>query len=165
MIQWVLTLALLLAALFALREWRVSKLVGLGLLAVSVVGGVFVWVPGAADATARQLGVGRGADLVLATAPHSAAIASTVDGLKPRGKLLVVAAPLEPLQISALSLLSGKAIAGWPSGSAIDSEETMRFSASTGVRPRVERFPLEKAEEAFGEVMSNRVRFRAVLVP
>lgn len=65
MIQWVLTLALLLAALFALREWRVSKLVGLGLLAVSVVGGVFVWVPGAADATARQLGVGRGADLVL----------------------------------------------------------------------------------------------------
>ena len=129
----------------------------------------------ALDAAAARLRVDRAtlirasalgmADLVLATAPHSAAIASTVDGLKPRGKLLVVAAPLEPLQISALSLLSGKAIAGWPSGSAIDSEETMRFSALTGVRPRIERFPLEKAEEAFGEVMSNRVRFRAVLVP
>lgn len=65
MIQWLLTFALLLVALFALREWRVSRLVGLGLLAVAVVGGVFVWVPGAADATARQLGVGRGADLVL----------------------------------------------------------------------------------------------------
>ena len=106
-----------------------------------------------------------GADLVLATAPSSAAIASTLNGLKPRGKLLVVAAAFEPLQVSALSLLSGKTIAGWPSGSAIDSEDTMRFSALTGVRPRIERFPLEEAEEAFAKVMSNRVRFRAVLVP
>ena len=76
-----------------------------------------------------------GADLVLATAPHSDAIASTLNGLKARGKLLIVAAAFEPLQISALSLLSGKTIAGWPSGSAIDSEETMAFSALTGVRP------------------------------
>ena len=106
-----------------------------------------------------------GADLVLATAPHSAAIASTIDGLKPRGKLLIVGAALEPLQLSVLALLSGKTIAGWPSGSAIDSEETVWFSALTGVRPRIEKFPLEKAEEAFGKVMSNRVRFRAVLVP
>ena len=106
-----------------------------------------------------------GADLVLATAPHSAAIASTIDGLKPRGKLLIVGAALEPLQLSVLSLLSGKTIAGWPSGSAIDSEETMKFSTLTGVRARIEKFPLEKAEEAFGKVMSNRVRFRAVLVP
>lgn len=110
----------------------------------------------------RKLG---GADLVLATAPHSAAIASTIDGLKARGKLLVVAAAFEPLQVPALTLLSGKTVAGWPSGSAIDSEETMAFSALTGVRPRIERFPLEEAEEAFGKVMTNRVRFRAVLVP
>jgi D-arabinose 1-dehydrogenase-like Zn-dependent alcohol dehydrogenase len=106
-----------------------------------------------------------GADLVLATAPNSAAIASTLSGLKPRGKLLIVAAAFEPLQVQAVSLLSGKAIAGWPSGSAIDSEETMAFSALTGVRARIEKFPLEKAEEAFGKVMANRVRFRAVLVP
>lgn len=116
------------------------------------------------DAAAALTKLG-GADLVLATAPNSAAIASTVNGLKPRGKLLIVAAAFEPLQVPALSLLSGKSIAGWPSGSAIDSEETMRFSALTGVRPRIERFPLEKAEEAFGKVISNRVRFRAVLVP
>lgn len=110
----------------------------------------------------RSLG---GADLVLATAPHAEAIAATLEGLKPRGKLLVVAAAFEPLRIAGLSLLSGKAVAGWPSGSAIDSEDAMRFSALTGVRPRVERFPLERAEEAFGKVMANRVRFRAVLVP
>jgi D-arabinose 1-dehydrogenase-like Zn-dependent alcohol dehydrogenase len=106
-----------------------------------------------------------GADVVLATAPSSGAIASTVNGLKARGKLLIVAAAFEPLQISALSLLSGKTIAGWPSGSPIDSEETVAFSVLTQIRPRVEKFPLEKAEEAFAKVMANRVRFRAVLVP
>jgi len=110
----------------------------------------------------RRIG---GADLVLATAPHSAAIASTVDGLKPRGKLLLVAAPHETLTVNPFALLSGRSIAGWPSGSAVDSEDTMRFSALTGVRPRVEKFPLEKAEDAFSSMMSNKVRFRAVLVP
>ncbi len=105
-----------------------------------------------------------GADLVLATAPNSAAIASTLGGLKPRGKLLIVAATFEPVQVSALSLLSGKTIAGWPSGSSIDSEETIAFSALSNVRPRIEKFPLERAEEAFGKVMANKVRFRAVLV-
>jgi propanol-preferring alcohol dehydrogenase len=106
-----------------------------------------------------------GADLVLATAPNGAAIASTVNGLKARGKLLIVAAPHEPFQVSAFPLLSGKSIAGWPSGSAIDSEDAMAFSALTGVRPRVEIFKLEQAEEAYAKVMENRVRFRAVLTP
>jgi propanol-preferring alcohol dehydrogenase len=110
----------------------------------------------------RKLG---GADVVLATAPHGDAIASAAGGLKPRGKLLVVAAAHEPLQVSVLDLLSGKTIAGWPSGSSIDSEDTLAFCALTGVRPRIEVFPLERAEDAFALVMQNRVRFRAVLTP
>ena len=110
----------------------------------------------------RKLG---GADLVLATAPNSGAIASTVEGLKPRGKLLIVAAPFDPLKLSALPLLSGKSIAGWPSGSAMDSQETVDFSVLTGVRPRVEVFKLEQAEQAYSSMLENRVRFRAVLTP
>jgi len=106
-----------------------------------------------------------GADLVLATAPHGEAISSTLGGLKARGKLLIVAAPFEPLQVSALALLSGKTVAGWPSGTAIDSEDTMSFSALTNVRARIEKFPLEQAEMAYGKMMENKVRFRAVLVP
>ncbi|MEZ4301847.1 MAG: zinc-binding dehydrogenase [Polyangiaceae bacterium] len=119
------------------------------------------------DATPAAQGLKNlgGADLVLATAPNAGAIASTVDGLRSRGKLLIVAAPFEPLTISAFTLLSGKTVAGWPSGSAIDSEDTMRFSALTGVRPMVELYKLEQAEEAFTKVMSNKVRFRAVLTP
>lgn len=106
-----------------------------------------------------------GADVVLATAPASDAIQSTIEGLKPRGKLLIVAAPFTPLSVNAMGLLSGKQIAGWPSGSAMDSEDTMAFSALTGVRPRTETFKLEDAEKAFAAMMENKVRFRAVLVP
>jgi D-arabinose 1-dehydrogenase-like Zn-dependent alcohol dehydrogenase len=106
-----------------------------------------------------------GAHLVLATAPHAEAISETVEGLTPRGKLLIVAAPVEPIQVSAFALLSGKTVAGWPSGTASDSEDTLAFSARTGVRPRVETFPLEDAEKAYERMMQNRLRFRAVLVP
>lgn len=106
-----------------------------------------------------------GADVILATAPNAGAISSTIEGLKPRGKLLLVAAAFEPFSVSALSLLSGRSIAGWPSGSAIDSEDTLAFSVLTGVRPRTETFRLEQAEEAFTKMMQNQVRFRAVLVP
>jgi D-arabinose 1-dehydrogenase-like Zn-dependent alcohol dehydrogenase len=118
----------------------------------------------ATTATEGLMALG-GADLVLATAPSADAIAGTIGGLKSRGKLLIVAAPFTPLSVSAMGLLSGKAIAGWPSGSAIDSEDTMAFSALTGIRPRVETFKLDQAEAAFHHMMENRARFRAVLVP
>lgn len=106
-----------------------------------------------------------GADVVLCTAPHAASMADAVNGLKARGTLLVVAAPAEPLSVSVFSLLRGRRIVGWPSGSAYDSEETMKFSALSGVRPRIETFKLDQAEQALARVMANKVRFRAVLTP
>lgn len=127
--------------------------------------GAHVYIDTRATSAAEGLSKLGGADLVLATAPHSDAIASTIGGLKARGKLLIVAAPFAPLPVPVLALLTGKTISGWPSGTAIDSEDTMRFSALSGVRPEVEVFPLEQAEEAFTQVMENRVRFRAVLTP
>jgi propanol-preferring alcohol dehydrogenase len=106
-----------------------------------------------------------GADVLLATAPHASAIASVVAGLKPRGKLVLVAAPFEPLSVSAFALLSGRTIAGWPSGAPIDSEETVAFSKLSGIKARIETFPLDRVEDAFASLMQNKVRFRAVLVP
>jgi len=106
-----------------------------------------------------------GADLVLAAAPNGEAMAGTLGGLKPRGKLLLVAAPHDPIPLNGFGMLSGKTVAGWPSGTAIDSEDTLNFSKLTGVRPRIEKFKLEQAEEAYARVMKNQVRFRAVLVP
>jgi len=106
-----------------------------------------------------------GADVVLCTAPNATVMADALKGLKPRGTLLVVAAPTEPMPTPVPVLLSGKRIQGWASGTAYDSEETMVFSASFGVRSRNETFKLEQAEQAFASVMQNKVRFRALLVP
>jgi D-arabinose 1-dehydrogenase-like Zn-dependent alcohol dehydrogenase len=127
--------------------------------------GAHVYVDTSKTTAAEGLKKLGGADVVLATAPHADAIATTVDGLKPRGKLLVVAAPFEPLAVSAMALLSGKSVAGWPSGSSIDSEETMTFSVLTGVKPRIETFKLEQADEALQRTMEAKIRFRAVLRP
>ena len=86
------------------------------------------------------------------------------NGLKPRGKLLIVAAPSEPLQVSVFPLISGKTIAGWPSGTAIDSEETMAFSALTGRPPAHREVQARSGGGGIRKVMENRVRFRAVLL-
>jgi D-arabinose 1-dehydrogenase-like Zn-dependent alcohol dehydrogenase len=106
-----------------------------------------------------------GADVVLCAAPNAAVMADALNGLKPRGTLLVVAAPAEPMPTSIFTLLSGKRIVGWPSGTAYDSEETMTFSALYGIRPRIEKFKLDQVEQALARVMENKVRFRAVLTP
>jgi D-arabinose 1-dehydrogenase-like Zn-dependent alcohol dehydrogenase len=105
-----------------------------------------------------------GARIILATAPDSKSMSALVDGLAKNGKLLIVGAGLEPLTVTPLQLIMPRReIQGWPSGSAIDSEDTMQFSALTGVRPMIERYPLEKAAEAYDQMMSGRARFRAVL--
>ena len=105
-----------------------------------------------------------GAKVVLATAPDSKAMSALIDGVSPSGKLLVVGAGFEPLTITPLQLISGrKAIQGWPSGTARDSEDTLLYSALTGVRPMIERFPLEKAAEGYQQMISGKARFRAVL--
>jgi D-arabinose 1-dehydrogenase-like Zn-dependent alcohol dehydrogenase len=105
-----------------------------------------------------------GARVVLATAPDSKSISALADGLAKNGKLLIVGADSQPLSITPLQLIMARrGIQGWPSGSAIDSEDTMQFSSLHGVRPMIERYPLEKAKEAYEQMMSGRVRFRAVL--
>jgi D-arabinose 1-dehydrogenase-like Zn-dependent alcohol dehydrogenase len=112
-------------------------------------------------ASLQKLG---GARVALATAPDSKSIAALTDGLAKNGKLLIVGAGLDPLAITPLQLIMARrTVQGWPSGSSIDSEDTMQFSSLTGVRPMIERYPLEKAAGAFDQMMSGRVRFRAVL--
>jgi D-arabinose 1-dehydrogenase-like Zn-dependent alcohol dehydrogenase len=84
-------------------------------------------------------------------------------GLAVEGTLLIVGvAPT--MQVSPLLLLSGcRSIKGWYSGTSIDSQDTLTFSARSGVRPMNETFPLERAAEAYDHMMSGKARFRVVL--
>jgi D-arabinose 1-dehydrogenase-like Zn-dependent alcohol dehydrogenase len=105
-----------------------------------------------------------GAKVILATAPDSKAMTEMVGGLAPSGKLLIVGAGPDPLAITPIQLiLARREVRGWPSGTAKDSEDTLQFSMLTGVRPMIEKFPLEKVAEGFEQMMSGKARFRAVL--
>lgn len=125
--------------------------------------GAHEFIDAKADDPAKALQALGGADVILATAPHGDAIESVFGGLSKRGRLLVVAATGEKLAFPGFALLSGKSVAGWPSGTAADSEDTMRFAAAQGVEAACETFPLEQANEAYAKMMDNEVRFRAVL--
>lgn len=107
-----------------------------------------------------------GARVVLTTAPSGKAIASIIGGIGANGQLLVVAAPPDATELYLASLIGGsRSIQGWASGTAMDSEDTLNFSTLRHVRPLIETFPLERANEAYDRMMSNQVRFRAVLTP
>ena len=113
---------------------------------------------------AKQLQKLGGAKVILATAPNAKAISGLAAGLKYKGKLVIVAAPHDNIEVSPLLLLMGsRSVAGHYSGYAKDSEDTLAFSALTGVRPKVEVYPLAQINEAYERMLSNKARFRVVL--
>jgi D-arabinose 1-dehydrogenase-like Zn-dependent alcohol dehydrogenase len=113
-----------------------------------------------AEALRRQ----GGAQVILATAPSSKAMSELIDGLGPNGKLMVIGAAAEPIEVTPIQLIIGNhTIQGWASGTPADSEDTLRFAELSGVRPMIETYPLEKAAEAYARMMSGKAEFRVVL--
>ena len=92
------------------------------------------------------------------------AMSALIDGLAPNGKLMVVGASFDPIEVTPVQLIFGvRAIQGWAAGTPADSEDTLRFSELTGVRAMIETYPLEKAGEAYARMMSGDANFRVVL--
>ena len=92
------------------------------------------------------------------------AMTPTLAGLKPRGQLVVVGASPDPLQVPPFAIIPGStAVQGHASGTSQDSEDTLRFSVLTGVRPRIETLPLAEAQAAYDKMMAGDARFRMVL--
>ena len=117
----------------------------------------------AQDPAAALLKLG-GARVILATVTDGPAMTAALGGLSVNGVLMIVGAAHEPLLVPGIFLLGGRrSIMGWPSGTSIDSQDTLSFSALTGVRAMTQVFPLERAEEAYELMMSGKARFRAVL--
>ena len=126
--------------------------------------GAHVYIDSAATNAAAELQKLGGARVILATAPSSKAMSSLVDGLGMNGRMMVVGATPEPIEVSPAQLIFGKrSLQGWPSGIPTDSEDTLRFAEMTGVRPMIEKYPLAKAAEGYARMMSGRAEFRVVL--
>lgn len=126
--------------------------------------GAHHYIDSAAADPAAELQKFGGARIILATATNAQAMAATMGGLSMDGRLIVLGADFTPMQLNTASLIGKRSgLYGWPSGSSIDSEDTMKLSAMTGVRPMIETFPLEKAQQAYDRMMSNKARFRVVI--
>jgi D-arabinose 1-dehydrogenase-like Zn-dependent alcohol dehydrogenase len=126
--------------------------------------GASVYIDNKLTNVAEELQKLGGAQVILATAPSSKAMSEVIDGLGPNGKLMVVGASVEPIEVSPAQLITGsRAIEGWASGTPADAEDTLRFAELTGVRPMIETYPLEKAAEAYARMMSGKAQFRVVL--
>ncbi|HUC73333.1 MAG TPA: alcohol dehydrogenase [Stellaceae bacterium] len=125
--------------------------------------GAHHYIDNAAEDPAAALQKLGGAKAILATATSAEAMNSVQGGLAPTGALMVIGA-VDRLTVDALNLIFGsRSIKGWYSGTSIDSQETLAFSALTGVRSMNEVFPLARAAEAYERMMSGGARFRVVL--
>ena len=114
-----------------------------------------------AAAELQRLG---GAKAIVATAPSSKAMSALIDGLGPNGRLMVIGATSDPIEVTPLQLIFGShEIHGWAAGPPSESEDTLNFAELTGVRPMIETYPLDRAEEAYARMMSGKAQFRVVL--
>jgi len=126
--------------------------------------GAHVYLNSETQDVAKELSKLGGAKTILATVTSGKAMSSVIPGLAVRGKLVVVGVGMDPIPVSTLDLIGGsRSIVGHASGASIDSQDTLAFSALSGVRPTIETMPLERAAEAFDKMMRNEARFRMVL--
>jgi D-arabinose 1-dehydrogenase-like Zn-dependent alcohol dehydrogenase len=126
--------------------------------------GATVYVDSKATNAAETLQKLGGAQVILATAPNSKAMSELINGLGPNGKLMVIGATFDPIEVTPPQLIFGsRTIQGWAAGTPADSEDTLRFAELTGVRPMIETYPLEKAAEGYARMMSGNAQFRVVL--
>jgi len=125
--------------------------------------GAAVYIDSQAQDPAAELQKLGGAKVILATATSGPAMSAVQGGLGIGGSLITVGAAAS-METSPVWLLTGnRSIKGWYSGTSIDSQDTLAFSARAGVRSMNETFPLEKAAEAYARMMSGKARFRVVL--
>src|SRR5271154_5260750 len=126
--------------------------------------GANVYIDSKSTNAAEELQKLGGAQVIIATAPSSKAMSALVDGLGPNGKLVVIGATTDPIEVTPVQLITGsRTIQGWSAGTAADSEDTLNFAELSGVRAMIETYPLEKAAEAYARMMSGNAQFRVVL--
>ncbi|MGH9326414.1 MAG: alcohol dehydrogenase [Terriglobia bacterium] len=126
--------------------------------------GASVYIDSKSTNAAQELQKLDGARAILATAPNSKAMSELIDGLGPNGKLIVIGATFDSIEVTPIQLIGGsRTIQGWAAGTPADSEDTMRFAELTGVRPMIETYPLERAGEAYARMLSGDAQFRVVL--
>ncbi|MGZ2359839.1 alcohol dehydrogenase catalytic domain-containing protein [Streptomyces sp. 372A] len=105
-----------------------------------------------------------GADLIVYTASTTTPVDELLTGLAVHGQLTLAGIDAGSLTVPAARLvMNGHTLTGHLTGSPRETEEAMAFAVTTGVRPLIERMPLEKATDAVTRLRVGAPRFRTVL--
>ncbi|WNO68204.1 alcohol dehydrogenase catalytic domain-containing protein [Streptomyces sp. AM2-3-1] len=122
------------------------------------------YIDSSAEDAGAQLQKLGGAAAVVATAASGASMSPLVSGLAPRGRMVVVGAAADPVQVQTTDLIFGtRTVTGSLTGSSIDNEDSLRFAKARDVRPMTEVMPLAQAPQAYERMISGEARFRIVL--
>jgi D-arabinose 1-dehydrogenase-like Zn-dependent alcohol dehydrogenase len=125
--------------------------------------GAAIYIDSQSQDPAAELQKLGGANVIISTVTVGDAMSAVQGGLAINGTLMVIGAA-ESVQVSPIVLLMGRrSVKGWYSGTSIDSQDTLAFSARAGVHSMNEIFPLERVNEAYDRMMSGKARFRVVL--
>jgi D-arabinose 1-dehydrogenase-like Zn-dependent alcohol dehydrogenase len=155
-------LAIQFAAKFGYKVAAIGR--GSGNAALAKKLGASLYIDSTSANTAEALQQLGGAQVILATAPSSKAMSQAIDGLAPNGKLMVVGAAFDPIEVTPVQLITGvRTIQGWASGTPADTEDTLLFAELSGVRPMIETYPLERAADGYARMTSGNAQFRVVL--
>ncbi|RDU95889.1 alcohol dehydrogenase [Trinickia dinghuensis] len=128
--------------------------------------GAHHYIDSASQNVAEALQALGGARVILATATSGKAMTAALGGLGSNGKLIMIGVSQEPVEVPITQFVLGRqSVQGWPSGTSADSQDTLAFSALSGVKPMIEEYPLSQAAEAYDRMMSGKARFRVVLKP
>jgi D-arabinose 1-dehydrogenase-like Zn-dependent alcohol dehydrogenase len=150
------------AAKFGYRVVAIGRGAGNAPLAAKL--GASRYIDSTALNAAEELTKMGGARVILTTAPSAKAMSALFDGLGANGTMVVVGATPEAMEVAPMQLIRGRrSLRGWAAGVAMDSEDTMNFAAASGVRPMIEKFPLDRVNEAYDRMISGKAEFRVVL--
>ena len=128
--------------------------------------GAHLYIDSETQDAVKELAAQGGAKVIVTTVTSGAAMTPLIDGLSIDGTLIVVGASPEPIEVNPFHVIGPRTgVRGWPSGTSVDSEDTMRFSAMSGVEAMIETYPLARAQEAYERMLSGKAKFRVVLVP
>jgi len=107
----------------------------------------------------------RGADIVLGTSNSMDAMADSIRGLRPDGRLVVMGAEAKALALSPLDLIMKRIkVIGSQQNGREYLYEALAMAASGKVKVVTETYKLDEIGKAYERVEKGQVRFRAVVV-
>jgi D-arabinose 1-dehydrogenase-like Zn-dependent alcohol dehydrogenase len=116
------------------------------------------------DDPGQALQAAGGADVILSTTNSAKQISAAFAGLRPQGRFVNMGVPDGPLVINPMQLLFGqRQLRGSSQDERSDLYETLTLAAAGKVKPKIELYPLARANEVRDRLEAGKVRYRAVL--